>query len=95
MQLIVEADVDGVIGAGRVERGSNRQTWRNEYRERTLETRLGPLSLRIPKLRTGSYFPGFLEPRRTVKALVSVIQEAWTAGVSTPARSMSWCKPWA
>jgi transposase-like protein len=77
LQLIMEADVDGVIGAGRFERGSDRQTWRNGYRDRTLETRLGPLNLKIPKLRTGSYFPGFLEPRKTVeKALVSVIQEA-------------------
>ena len=49
-----------------------------------LDTRLGTLNLKIPKLRTGSYFPGFLEPRRTVeKALVAVIQEAWIAGVST------------
>ena len=84
LQLIMEADVDGVIGASRFERSADRQTWRNGYRDRTLETRLGPLNLKIPKLRTGSYFPGFLEPRRTVeKALVSVIQEAWIAGVST------------
>src|SRR3954471_21768006 len=84
LQIIMEADVDGVIGAGRFERSADRQTWRNGYRDRTLETRLGPLNLKIPKLRTGSYFPGFLEPRKTVeKALVSVIQEAWIAGVST------------
>lgn len=75
--------MDGVIGASRFERNAERQTSRNGYRDRTLETRLGPLNLRIPKLRTGSYFPGVLEPRRTVeKALVSVIQEAWIAGVS-------------
>src|SRR4051812_28442345 len=84
LQIIMEADVDAVIGAGRFERIADRQTWRNGYRDRTLETRLGPLNLKIPKLRTGSYFPGFLEPRKTVeKALVSVIQEAWIAGVST------------
>ena len=84
LQLIMEADVEGVIGAGRWERSGERQTWRNGYRERTLDTRLGTLNLKIPKLRTGSYFPGFLEPRKTVeKALVSVIQEAWIAGVST------------
>ena len=58
LQLIMEADVDGVIGAGRFERSAERQTWRNGYRDRTLETRLGPLNLRIPKLRAGSYFPG-------------------------------------
>lgn len=54
------------------------------YRDRELKTRLGALNLRLPKLRQGSYFPGFLEPRRTSeKALVAVIQEAWIGGVST------------
>src|SRR5262245_66203463 len=49
-----------------------------------LDTRLGPLSLRIPKLRQGSYFRPFLKPRKTAeKALVAVIQEAWIGGVST------------
>ena len=53
-------------------------------RDRPLDTRLGTLNLRVPKLRQGSYFPGFLEPRRTSeKALVAVIQEAWIGGVST------------
>src|SRR5215218_8214354 len=84
LQIIMEADVDGLIGAGRHERSGDRSTWRNGYRDRSLDTRLGTLNLKIPKLRTGSYFPGFLEPRRTVeKALVAVIQEAWIAGVST------------
>src|ERR687894_2091928 len=84
LQILMEADVEGLIGAGRYERSGERATWRNGYRERTLDTRLGALNLKIPKLRTGAYFPGFLEPRRTVeKALVSVIQEAWIAGVST------------
>lgn len=84
LQIIMEADVEGLIGAGRWERNADRATWRNGYRERTLDTRLGTLNLKIPKLRTGSYLPGFLEPRKTVeKALVSVIQEAWIAGVST------------
>lgn len=83
LQLLMEADVEGTIGAGRFERSGERTTWRNGYRERTLETRLGPLNLRIPKLRAGSYFPDFLEPRKTVeKALVSVIQgEAEQQGV--------------
>ena len=84
LQIIMDADVEALIGAGRHERSADRLTYRNGYRDRTLETRLGSLSLRIPKLRQGSYFPGFLEPRRTVeKALVSVIQEAWIGGVST------------
>src|SRR4051812_1685302 len=84
LQILMEADVEGVIGAARYERSGERATYRNGSRERALDTRLGTLNLKIPKLRTGSYFPGFLEPRRTVeKALVAVIQEAWIAGVST------------
>jgi transposase-like protein len=84
LQLLMEADVEGLIGAARHERSAERLNYRNGYRDRTFETRLGPLSLRIPKLRQGSYFPPFLEPRRTAeKALVSVIQEAWIGGVST------------
>jgi hypothetical protein len=84
LQILMEADVEGMIGAARYERSGERATYRNGYRDRGLDTRLGTLNLKIPKLRTGSYFPGFLEPRRTVeKALVAVIQEAWIAGVST------------
>ena len=84
MQLLMETDVDGVIGAGRHERSGERTTYRNGYRDRTLDTRLGSLQLRIPKLRQGSYFPPFLEPRRTSeKALAAVIQAAWIGGVST------------
>jgi len=84
LQLIMEADVAGGSGAARHERAEGRVTWRNGYRDRALNTRLGTLNLRVPKLRQGSYFPGFLEPRRTSeKALVAVIQEAWIAGVST------------
>ena len=84
VQLLMEADVEGVIGAGRHERTADRQTWRNGYRDRALDTRLGTLQLRIPKLRQGSYFPPFLEPRKTSeKALVAVVQEAWIGGVST------------
>src|SRR5215831_7859967 len=76
LQLLMEADVEGLIGAGRHERTGDR--------ERSLDTRLGSLQLRIPKLRQGSYFPPFLEPRKTSeKALVAVIQEAWIGGVST------------
>src|SRR5215468_985182 len=84
LQLLMEADVAGLIGAGRYERSGERSTWRNGYRERTLDTRLGSLQLRIPKLRQGSYFPPFLEARKSSeKALVAVIQEAWIGGVST------------
>jgi transposase-like protein len=84
LQLIMETDVEGIIGAGRHERTGDRTTWRNGYRERALDTRLGTLNLRVPKLRQGSYFPGFLEARKTSEqALVAVIQEAWIGGVST------------
>jgi transposase-like protein len=84
VQLLMETDAEGLIGAGRHERTVERQTYRNGYRDRAYDTRLGTLQLRIPKLRQGSYFPPFLEPRKTTeKALVSVIQEAWIGGVST------------
>jgi transposase-like protein len=84
VQLLMEADVEGLVGAGRHERSPERLNWRNGYRERALDTRLGTLQLRIPKLRQGSYFPPFLEPRKTgERALVAVIQEAWIGGVST------------
>ena len=84
LQLLMENDVEGLIGAGRHERSPERLNWRNGHRDRTLDTRLGSLQLRIPKLRQGSYFPPFLEARKTAeKALVAVIQEAWVGGVST------------
>ena len=84
LQILMESDVEGLIGAARHERSAERLNYRNGYRDRTLDTRLGQLQLRIPKLRQGSYFPPFLEPRKmSEKALVAVIQEAWIAGVST------------
>src|ERR671929_832089 len=84
LQLLMEADVEGLIGAGRYERSAERLNYRNGFRDRALDTRLGTLQLRVPKLRQGSYFPPFLEPRKvSEKALVSVIQEAWIGGVST------------
>jgi len=84
LQLLMETDVEGLIGAGRYERNGERTTWRNGHRDRTLDTRLGALQLRIPKLRQGSYFPPFLEARKSSeKALIAIIQEAWIGGVST------------
>ena len=84
LQLLMESDVEGLIGAARHERSAERMNRRNGYRERALDTRLGTLQLRVPKLRQGSYFPPFLEPRKvSEKALVAVIQEAWIGGVST------------
>ena len=84
LQLLMEADVDGLVGASRHERSAERVSYRNGYRDRSLDTRVGSLQLRIPKLRQGSYFPPFLEPRKTSeRALVAVIQEAWIGGIST------------
>lgn len=83
-QLAVELEAEQVIGAGRYERTENRTTHRNGYRERTWETRVGEIPLRIPKLRDGTYFPSLLEPRkRSEKALLSVVQSAYVQGVST------------
>jgi transposase-like protein len=81
---LMEFEVAGLVGAGRHERSEGRTTHRNGYRERTLDTRMGTLELEIPKLRSGSYFPSFLEPRRlSERALAAVIQQAWVGGVST------------
>jgi putative transposase len=83
-QRMMEMDVETLCGAGYDVKSSERTNSRNGYRERTWDTRVGSLDLKIPKLRTGSYFPGFLEPRRTAeKALAAVIQEAYVQGVST------------
>lgn len=84
LHRLMDAEVEGLVGAGRHERSDTRATYRNGHRERRWETRLGTLDLKIPKLRQGSYLPGFLEPRKTgERALVAVIQEAWIQGVST------------
>jgi putative transposase len=83
-QQLMEAEVSELVGAGRGERTAERLTHRNGYRERTWSTRAGEIELAIPKIRRGSYFPSFLEPRkRSEQALVSVVQEAYVAGVST------------
>lgn len=80
----MEADVEGRIGTGQHDRAEGRLTHRNGYRDRTLDTRLGELRLRSPKLRHGSYFPPLLEPRKASEnALVAIIQKAWVSGAST------------
>ncbi len=84
VQQLMEAEVSELIGAERGERSEERLTHRNGYRPRSWATRAGEIELAIPKIRRGSYFPSFLEPRRrSEQALVSVVQEAYVAGVST------------
>jgi putative transposase len=84
VQQLMEAEVSELIGAERGERSAERLTHRNGYRARAWSTRAGEIELAIPKIRRGSYFPSFLEPRkRSEQALVAVVQEAYVAGVST------------
>lgn len=84
MRLLMDAEVQALIGAERYQRTEERTTYRNGYREREWQTRVGVIPLQIPKLRDGSYFPSFLEPRRRAeRALLSVIQQAYIEGVST------------
>jgi putative transposase len=83
-QRLMELEVENLTGAGYGEKSAERLVQRNGYRDRDWDTRAGTVELRIPKLRKGTYFPGFLEPRRMAeKALTAVVQEAYVQGVST------------
>lgn len=83
-ERMMEAEVEVAAGAAKGARAPLREAHRNGYRARDWDTRAGRIELAIPRLRKGSYFPSFLEPRRTAeKALVAVIQEAYVQGVST------------
>jgi transposase-like protein len=83
-QRLRELEAESLTGAAYGKRSEDRVNQRNGFRDRTWETRAGTIELRVPKLRRGSYFPGFLEPRRMAeKALTAVIQEAYIQGVST------------
>jgi transposase-like protein len=83
-QEMMEAEVSELIGAEHGERTEDRATHRNGYRPRRWDTRAGEIELQIPKLRQGSYFPSFLQPRkRSEQALVAVVQQAYVCGVST------------
>jgi hypothetical protein len=83
-QALMEAEVSTQIGALPYERSSERTAYRNGYRTRTWDTRVGTIELKVPKLTRGSYFPSLLEPRRRAeKALHAVVVEAYVKGVST------------
>ncbi len=83
-QMLMDLEVEQLVGASKHERTPERKNYRNGHRQRTWKTRVGEIDLAIPKLRKGSYFPSLLEPRRpTEKALLAVIQEAYLKGVST------------
>ena len=83
-ERLMQLETEGICNAAPGERSADRRNQRNGYRDRDWETRAGTVELRIPKLRRGSYFPGFLEPcRMAEKALTAVIQEAYIQGIST------------
>jgi putative transposase len=83
-QALMELEVAQHLGADRYQRSADRQGERNGYRDRTWDTRVGTLELRVPRVRDGSFFPGLLEPRkRAERALVATVREAYVQGVST------------
>ncbi len=84
-ERLMQLETEALSGAAPGERSPDRMNQRNGYRDRDWEARTETVELRIPKLRRGSYFPSFLEPRRMAeKALTAVIQEAYIQGISTP-----------
>ena len=84
LQELIEAEATDVIGAAPREHAETRTTWRNGHRERLLTTQAGDLDLKIPKVRSGSFFPSLLERRRRIdRALFAVVMEAYVHGVST------------
>ena len=83
-QALMELEVAQHLGAERYQRSPERQGERNGYRDRSWDTRVGTLELRVPRVRDGSFFPGMLEPRkRAERALVATVREAYVQGVST------------
>ncbi|MFZ2527002.1 MAG: IS256 family transposase [Rhodococcus sp. (in: high G+C Gram-positive bacteria)] len=84
LQALIEAEATEKLGAGRYERTEQRTTHRNGHRTKTVATTSGDVEVKIPKLRSGSFFPSLLERRRRIdKALYAVVMEAYVHGVST------------
>ena len=84
LQQLIELEASAAVGADRHERSEERTNYRNGYRPRVLTTQVGDIPLSIPKLRSGSFLPSILEPRRRVdQALYAVVMEAYVSGVST------------
>src|SRR3712207_1218802 len=83
-QALMEMEVEEHVGAARHERSTERTGQRNGYRQRSWDTRVGKVELKVPRVRDSSYFPSLLEPRRRAeRALAAVVQEAYVHGVST------------
>jgi len=95
LQDLIEAEAVEVTGAGRYERTESRRTERNGSRPRVLTTKAGDVPLAIPKLRSGSFLPEILSPRRRIdQALHAVVMEAYgRSTASRPGRSMTWSPP--
>jgi hypothetical protein len=94
LQMLMEADVEGLIGAGRYERTGERLNWRNGYRERTLDTRLGPVQLRVPKLRQAATSRPSSSPGRPRRRHWSPSSRRPGSAGSRPGGWTTWCRPW-
>ena len=94
-QRLMELEVEGQTGAAYGEKNPERLAQRNGYRDRIWETRAGAVELRIPKLRKGSYFPGFLEPAGWPRRRSPPWCRRLTCRASQPARWTIWCRRWA